>query len=91
MMEDDELEVIVIDNGSGVCKAGIAGNDEPSVVFPSILGRPRHDEGEPEEATASKEEFYVGDEAQEKRNILTISYPIEHGVVTNWDDMEKVR
>jgi actin len=30
------------------------------------------------------------DEAQAKRGILNLRYPIEHGVVTNWDDMEKI-
>jgi actin len=33
---------------------------------------------------------FVGDEAQYKRDILTLKYPIEHGIVTNWDDMEKI-
>lgn len=33
---------------------------------------------------------YVGDEAQAKRGVLTLKYPIDNGVVTNWDDMEKI-
>jgi len=32
----------------------------------------------------------IGEAAATKRGILTLKYPIEHGVVKNWDDMEKI-
>ena len=41
-MADEDTAALVIDNGSGMCKAGFAGDDAPRAVFPSIVGRPRH-------------------------------------------------
>ena len=38
----DEIQSVVIDNGSGCVKAGFAGDDAPRSVFPSIVGRPKH-------------------------------------------------
>ena len=41
-MADEDVQALVIDNGSGMCKAGFAGDDAPRAVFPSIVGRPKH-------------------------------------------------
>ena len=42
MCDDGDVAALVVDNGSGMCKAGFAGDDAPRAVFPSIVGRPRH-------------------------------------------------
>ena len=80
---------IVIDNGTGVLKAGFAGADKPRVVFRSYVGRLKHTRVMPGGALEGND-LFIGAKAEEHRGALKLSYPIENGIVQNWSDMEKI-
>uniref|UniRef100_A0A914WPE1 Uncharacterized protein n=3 Tax=Plectus sambesii TaxID=2011161 RepID=A0A914WPE1_9BILA len=78
---------VVIDNGSGVIKAGFAGEQAPKCRFPNYVGRPKHTRVM---AGALEGDIFIGPKAEEYRGLLSIKYPMEHGVVNDWNDMERV-
>ena len=78
---------VIIDNGSGFCKCGLASNEYPTAVFPNMVGRPKYEEV----MSGNYQDVYVGNEAQKYRGMLKMMYPIEHGIVNSWQDMELVR
>ncbi|KAJ6437223.1 actin-1 [Purpureocillium lavendulum] len=79
---------IVLDNGSGTIRAGFAGDDLPKCFFPSWVGRPKHLRVL---AGALEGDVFIGQKAAtELRGLLKIHYPLEHGIVTDWDDMERI-
>ena len=85
---DDGPKPIVIDNGSGVVKAGYGGQEQPCSVFPSIIAYPKRKQVIV--GGSGDKDYYVGDEAQQKRGISVMKYPIAHGMVDNWEDMKKI-
>ena len=86
-MADTAGKSIVIDNGTGMTKAGFSGDDAPRAVFPALVGRPKH---QVTMQGSDAKSIYVGDEAQAKRGVLKLSYPIEHGTVKDWNDITKI-
>uniref|UniRef100_A0A8C5MZS5 Actin n=1 Tax=Leptobrachium leishanense TaxID=445787 RepID=A0A8C5MZS5_9ANUR len=78
---------VIFDNGSGLCKAGLSDQNYPRSVLSTLIGRPRklhtmH--------LGAQKDFFIGNESHALRGILTLTCPMQHGVITNWEDMEKI-
>ncbi|XP_064418443.1 uncharacterized protein LOC102352647 isoform X4 [Latimeria chalumnae] len=78
---------VVIDNGSGLIKIGIAGDSQPRIIHSNMIGRAK---AKPMMIGAGQKDFYIGEEVLPKRGILSIKYPVSNGIVVSWDDMEKI-
>lgn len=95
----DQLEAIVLDNGSGAFKAGFSGEDAPRSVFASCAGRVKNPEWfaaqVPSWKSAAAAELrdgdaFVGAACQQFRDFLDVSHPVERGVVEDWDALERI-
>ncbi|EDV29866.1 Actin-related protein 2 [Trichoplax sp. H2] len=82
-------KIVVCDNGTGFVKCGYAGSNFPSHIFPSIVGRPLI-RSSSKVGNIEIKDLMVGDEASELRSMLDINYPMDNGIVRNWDDMKHV-
>lgn len=73
---------IIIDISSGYVKAGFAGEAGPRSVFPAIIGRPK--------VPGIMRDYYVGMQAEERRERLILNGPVENGIIKDWDDFEMI-
>jgi actin-related protein len=71
-------EAIVIDNGTGLTKAGLSAEDAPRNQFPTIVGKPKL----PSIMVGMEHrDSYIGDDAFERQNVVFLRNPIKHGFV----------
>ena len=75
-MPDDMRGVIVVDNGAGALKAGLAGAADPKTVAPNMVAR-----------SAGLSRVLVGSEVDALGHFFGISAlrPADQGYVVNWD------
>lgn len=78
---------IIIDNGTGFCKAGFSGEKLPKIIIPSYIGYPKYASGR---VGIDKKQFFVGEEAEAIKGVLNINNPLENGVINNWEDIENL-
>ncbi|GMI12820.1 hypothetical protein TrRE_jg10606 [Triparma retinervis] len=90
MVDLASLNSVVCDNGTGFVKVGYAGENFPRAIFPSMIGRPVLRAEESIAEGVELKDIMCGDEAAAVRHSLECSYPVENGIVKNWDDMEEL-
>uniref|UniRef100_A0A7E4URU8 Actin-related protein n=1 Tax=Panagrellus redivivus TaxID=6233 RepID=A0A7E4URU8_PANRE len=78
---------IVIDNGSGMIKAGFAGDAQPRTKFYNYSGRPKYTRCM---AGALEGDVFIGPRCSELRGLMALEYPMEHGIITDWNEMERI-
>jgi len=88
-MDDQGRKILVCDNGTGFVKCGYAGTNFPEHIFPSMVGRPML-RSSAKVGNIEIKDLMVGDEASTLRSMLECSYPMDNGIVRNWDDMMHV-
>jgi len=82
-------EAVIIDNGSGMIKAGLSSDKLPTVIIPNVVGRPQSAMLKNTSKDGS-DELYIAQAALDKRAVLKLTYPVAHGIVEDWDAMEKI-
>ena len=82
-----DVPCVVVDNGSGFIKAGFSGEYAPRAIFPTIASLPVY---HGVMVVANRKPFYIGNEAVQKRGMLTLQRPIVRGRVERWEPMERI-
>jgi len=82
----DDVVALIVDNGSAVCRAGLAGEDEPRCVIPSRVCRASKEF----HMSGVRKDYYIGKEVEDRLPLMSVNRPIQHGIVTDWEDMEKI-
>ncbi|XP_008799925.1 actin-related protein 3-like [Phoenix dactylifera] len=103
-MDAASRSAVVVDNGTGYTKMGFSGNVEPCFIIPTAVAVNEsflnQSEGSNKEnwlaqynaGITADLDFFIGEEAislSRSSGIYNLSYPIRHGLVENWDTMEK--
>lgn len=81
---------IVLDNGSGTIRCGFSGDESPRVCYSNIIGRPKYNKIGYLPNDIHINDTFIGNDAQLQRGILKLQYPMEHGNVVDWNNLELV-
>jgi actin-related protein 3 len=80
----------IIDCGTGYSKIGFAGNDTPLHVVPTVVSsREGHVNSKSSRSPLADLDFEIGHYALENQSFSRLTFPIRHGIISDWNAMEK--
>ncbi|CAN6455735.1 unnamed protein product [Victoria cruziana] len=80
--------VVVLDNGGGLCKAGIGGDFDPIAVVPNCMGRST---GSHHHLGSNKsKKWLVADQLQDSHDVISIRRPLDRGYLINPDLQKEI-
>lgn len=83
----EEIQTLIIDNGSRILKSGFSGELYPHNACINAIGISKYPKIDQH---GTHKDYYVGDEAYQKIGVINVQYPIKHSIIKNWDTMEKI-
>ena len=85
---------VIIDNGSGALKVGMAGDSRPQAIIPNIVGRPNAAKRmllkRGKDTADDSPTVLFGDDVLDRAGQINITYPMEDGIVKEWGDMQSL-
>ncbi|XP_053145016.1 actin-like protein 9 [Hemicordylus capensis] len=75
---------VVIDTGTGTCKAGFAGQQTPQSVIGTLVGHPTE---KSMRTRRDRPDTYVGERARTEPD-LDVILPVRHGIIVDWEAAE---
>lgn len=87
------MRPLVIDLGTYTTKVGLAPGDFssselfPQMMVPTIVGQTKLLPGRLSDVNAAIGQTYYGFEALRRASMLSLKYPMEHGIVMDWDEV----
>lgn len=83
---DEDEWILSVDNGSCWIRGGVAGEETPVCDTRTMTGSRRVNDGD----TMTDERFVGYHPAINSGDVTSLEYPIERGVIQNWDVMEHI-
>ena len=81
---------IIVDIGTSTIKAGISGQEKPSLVFPNYFGEKKYSKSIGSWEEDNKKNIIIGNDCNKYLGVIKLKYPLSHGIFNDIKDIESI-